>query len=65
MPTVTITTEVFATLGAGVAERLGMPDLPFVLVPHPVAHRPEDAIHELADGLLEAVRRDLTSERTP
>ena len=61
LPTVTITSDVFATLGSSVAERLGMPDLPFVIVPHPVAHRSVAAVEQLADDVLSDIVRALTA----
>lgn len=37
------------------AEHLGMPDVPFVVVPHPVALESDAAIQQLADGLVDDV----------
>lgn len=61
MPTVTVASEAFATLGRSVAEHHGMPDLPFVVVPHPVALESEASIRGLAERSIEAVVAALTS----
>jgi hypothetical protein len=61
IPTVTVVSEVFATLGAAVATRLGMPELPRVIVPHPVAHRSRDELEQVADATFDGVVRALTT----
>lgn len=65
MPTVTVTSDIFFTLGRSVAEHLGLPDLPFVVVPHPVALESDAAITALADGLVDDVVAALVSAATP
>ncbi len=39
-----------------------MPGLPIVVVPHPVGGIPPEAAREMADGVLEEVRRILTAD---
>lgn len=51
----TITSEAFVTLGTGVAQHLGMPQLPFVVIAHPVAHRSVPDLYAAADGVLGAI----------
>jgi hypothetical protein len=62
---VTITSEAFVTLGQGVAQHLGMPDLPFVVIPHPVAHRSTPDLHDAVDGVIGDIVAALTSPGTP
>lgn len=60
----TVTSHIFSTLGRSVADHLGMPDLPFVVVPHPVALESDAAIEALADGLIDGIVAALVSEGT-
>jgi hypothetical protein len=50
---------VFSPLAVHEAEALNMPDLPFVVVPHPVATRTDAELREIAAGLVPAVLRAL------
>lgn len=59
MPTVTITSETFAELGRREAAAFAMPDLPYVLVPHPVAQRPAEELRRIADGIYAGVMQAL------
>ena len=65
MPTVTVTSDVFATLGREVANRLGLPQLPFVTVPHPVGHHSPDELDRLADSVLDDAVAALTCRGAP
>jgi hypothetical protein len=47
--TVTILSERFAPLGRSLAQRAGLPDLPIVVVPHPVGAASPEAVE--AKGL--------------
>lgn len=57
----TITSDIFSTLGRSVAQHHGMPEVPFVVVPHPVALRSSTEIQELADRLVDDIVAALVS----
>ena len=44
--TATFLTDAFATYGKGLAKMQGMPDLPTIVIPHPIAGRPADELRE-------------------
>ena len=48
MPTVTICTDAFVGLAREEARNLGMPDLPLVIIRHPIGGESLDVIHERA-----------------
>ncbi len=48
-------TEVFGPLGRREAEAFNMPDLRTVVVPHPLATRPDTELRRIAAGLKAAV----------
>ena len=54
-PVVTLITEDFWEQGAFVANSLGMPDIPRVKLPHPVAGLGEEKISLIAEGIVEDI----------
>ena len=44
VPTVTFLTDAFASYGKGLAKMQGMPELPAVVIAHPVASRPNEEL---------------------
>lgn len=60
MPTVTLVSNVFVALGSAEAERLGLPELAYVVVPHPIGHRHDAELDELADAAFAGVVSALT-----
>jgi len=61
--TATICTEEFAQLGHLEASALGIPYLPIIVVPHPVADLKPEGVHALADRVLDEVLHALTAPR--
>ncbi len=60
VPTVTVITEPFQGLAAEFALRLGMPALTTVVLPHPVASRPESDLLDLTARVATAAAAALT-----
>ena len=64
IPTVTICTDAFAGLAREESKNLGMPDLPIVIIKHPlgglkgeqVAERSREALEQVVVGLTRALR---------
>ena len=54
-PVVTLITEDFWEQGSFVANSLGMPDIPRVKLPHPVAGLGEEKISLIAEGIIEDI----------
>ena len=54
-PVVTLITEDFWEQGAFVANSLGMPGIPRVKLPHPVAGLGEEKISLIAEGIVEDI----------
>ncbi len=67
LPTVALVTEEFWPQGDFVARAAGMPDLPRLRLPHPVAGTGEEAMTELAteiaDRLVDGLRATAASSR--
>lgn len=61
--TATICTEEFAHLGKLEATALGMPYLPIIVVPHPVADLKPEEVHALADRVFGEIVYALTEPR--
>ena len=59
--TVTIVTDEFAKLGKLEASALGMPGLPLVILPHPIADLKPEQVWALAEQTLLEVIRLLTT----
>lgn len=54
-PVVTLITEDFWDQGSFVARSLGMPDIPRVKLPHPIAGLGEEKISLVAEGIIEDI----------
>ncbi len=57
-------TRAFVNLAGSAASALGVRDLPVVVVEHPVATLPREAVYALAERALPEVVRGLTRSRT-
>jgi hypothetical protein len=57
---VTICTDAFEGLAREEAKNLGMPDLPLVIIKHPIGGEPPDVIRQRAEGAAPQVLRALT-----
>ena len=55
LPVVTLITEDFWEQGSFVAKSLGMPDIPRVKLPHPIAGLGEEKISLVAEGIIEDI----------
>jgi predicted dienelactone hydrolase len=55
IPTSTIITEAFATYGHKLTELQSMEKLPIIVLPHPIAARPEDEVRAFAQAASEDV----------
>ena len=55
LPVVTLITEDFWEQGSFVAKSLGMPDIPKVKLPHPVAGLGEEKISLIAEDIIEDI----------
>ena len=66
LPVVVLVTEDFRAQGEFVARSFGMPDVPRVLLPHPVAGTGEAAMRRVAEAItptvLAALRGDVKGE---
>ena len=62
LPVVCLVTEDFWEQGKFVARSLGMPDLPRVKLPHPVAGLGEAKITVIADSVVETILNSLENE---
>jgi hypothetical protein len=60
VPTVTFTGDKFEVLAKGVAAALGLPNLPYVITPHPIFQFSEEEIRAIAEDRYQAVLRALT-----
>ena len=60
IPTVTVCTHLFVTLGNVERRSLGMPELPLAVPQHPLGGLRTEAVKEKADALLEQVVSGLT-----
>jgi hypothetical protein len=57
---VTLCTDAFLGLAKEEARTLGMPELPLVIIPHPLGGEPLDRVQARAEGALEGVIAALT-----
>ncbi|MFH1484442.1 MAG: hypothetical protein ABIH46_00080 [Chloroflexota bacterium] len=57
---VTVCTREFEGLGRGQAKLMGMPDLPLVIVPHPVGGQPKAIVERYANDIVEQAAAVLT-----
>ena len=60
VPTVTFLTDAFAKYGQGLAKMQGMPELPTIVIPHPIAGRSPDELRDKVRAVYEQVRDALT-----
>jgi hypothetical protein len=63
VPAVALVTEEFWPQGDFVAQSLGMPGLPRVRLPHPVAGTGHDNMRQIADALAEEILLALEGQR--
>ena len=61
IPTVTVCTHLFRTLGEVERRALGMPELPMAVAAHPLGGLKAQAVQEKADALFELVVAGLTA----
>jgi len=59
IPAVALVTEEFWSQGDFVAQSLGMPDVPRIKLPHPVAGTGQANMHEVAEAIAPLVVRAL------
>ncbi len=59
IPSVFVASEEFASAAVVQSEALGMPDVRWVLVPHPIQDRTDDEMRAIADGAIEDVVKAL------
>ena len=62
MPVVALVTEDFWSQGNFVAKSLGMPDVPRVKLPHPVAGLGEKKIGAIAQNVVDTILDSFTNE---
>ena len=55
LPVVSLVTEEFWEQGKFVARSLGMPDVPRVQLPHPIAGTGEENIRQVAEGVVDQI----------
>ena len=63
-PAVALVTEVFKAQGDFIAQASGMPEVPRVILPHPVAGTGESAMREIAAGIVDEVCARLSGNHT-
>ena len=51
VPTATFLTDAFASYGQGLAKMQGMAQLPTVVIPHPIASRPNEELQAKVRGV--------------
>lgn len=62
MPTVVVSSDEFGPLGRAEAQALGLPGLPLVAVPHPLADNRSDLVEAKAAGVVDEVVAALTGD---
>ena len=62
IPTVTICTDAFVALAREESKNLGMPELPLVIITHPLGGEPPEAIIASAEGAMDQVVSGLTGK---
>jgi hypothetical protein len=55
VPTVVVATEPFISSGKAMAVSHGIPDYPFVVIPHPIAATETEKLHRWAEQILDPV----------
>ncbi len=62
IPTATVVTDAFATYAKGLCKMQGMESMPLIVIPHPVAGRPEAEVHDKVKTAYALFRRALLAE---
>ena len=62
VPTATVLTDAFSKYAQGLCRMQGMADLPTVVIPHPVAARPEQELRAKVQKVYTDLKRALTRE---
>jgi hypothetical protein len=62
IPTAVINTEPFVGSSKGMAVAHGMPDYPFVIIPHPIAATQKEILHSWADQVVNQVEAILIGQ---
>ncbi len=62
IPTATICTDIFASLAREEAETLGIPELPIVIIPHPLGGESPDGVYSRSVQAVEQLVAALTQE---
>ncbi len=60
MPTVVVTSTAFSNAARGVASSLRMPDIPFIVLPHPIGGLTPEAARALAEKVSGEALKALT-----
>jgi hypothetical protein len=55
VPTAAVTTQPFISSGKAMAVSHGIPDYPFVVIPHPIAATETSKLHSWADNAVDQV----------
>jgi hypothetical protein len=55
VPTVVVATEPFISSGKAMAVSHGIPDYPFVVIPHPIAATETEKLHSWAEQIVDQV----------
>ena len=63
MPAAVVVTAVFENLGRTAARAQGYPDLPMLVLPHPMEARPETEVHEIARARFAELVRLVVDDR--
>ena len=63
IPTATFVTHAFSNYARGLCRMQGMPSLPLVVIPHPIASRPEEELRQKVRTVHAEVRKALTREQ--
>jgi hypothetical protein len=63
IPAVAVMTDRFEPTARAVAELNGLPDYPYVVIPHPIANNSDDELRAKAEAAIERVVALLTQRR--
>jgi hypothetical protein len=55
-----VITDRFEATARAMAGASGLPDYPFVIIPHPIAGNPDEALRDKAEAVYDALVRQLT-----
>jgi hypothetical protein len=64
IPAAAVMTDRFVPTARAVAELNGLPDYPFVVIPHPIANDGDEDLRHKAEGVVERIAALLT-QRAP